>query len=59
MEARTQVKIETAKNLLDMGLSFEQIVEATGLSKKRSREVKIKFKSLSSIIPQTQGLFFS
>ena len=33
-------KLNTAKNLLDMGLSIKQVVEATGLNKKEVENLK-------------------
>jgi predicted transposase/invertase (TIGR01784 family) len=38
-EARIQAKIETAKNLLDMGLSIEKVVKATGLSENEVKKL--------------------
>ena len=35
-----QTKLETAKNLLDLGLSIENIAQATGLSKQEVEEIK-------------------
>ena len=35
-----QTKIETAKNLLDLGLSIENIAQATGLSKQEVEAIK-------------------
>ena len=35
-----QTKIETAKNLLGLGLSIENIAQATGLSKQKVEEIK-------------------
>ena len=39
---REKEKVEIAKKLLNIGLSIEQIIEATGLTKKEIEKVKRK-----------------
>ena len=38
-EGSRQVKLETAKNLLDIGLSIENIVKTTGLSREEIEQL--------------------
>ena len=45
-EGSYQARLETAKNLIDMGLSIENIAKATGLVQKELEKMQLKSEAL-------------